>query len=343
MDDTIDSPFYYGQAQVGCCPSAISFLILSYITQLMIIATAVVLAMSLTLGTLSLMGLSQAGREERNYQSLDRACVTGITEHLRPPSGLDDNDQQQEYVENVLASDHTGALCGSHQHIASSSEQPLNLPPPRLQSTDRQTVLLCLLLIVSLLANLSSWLWWLFNKDPGRLYLELHFFCAVANYGQVSSRLGSSAWINNLLSYPSGRVIKLKLYCKRKPRLFPWYHIGADDDASMDGDSASGFSPLSGYNRHRRGEIMGEAAAIKGFPMPAPPLAPVSDDMQGECFRTPPASLRVTQCPLFPPVQHLFTAAGGDPSTLKAPVSEGDPSPGASTGSASLSGRWMAP
>ncbi|CAL8377979.1 unnamed protein product [Boreogadus saida] len=103
------------------------------------------------------------------------------------------------------------------------------------------------------------------------------------------------------------------------------------------------FFPLSGYNRHRRGEIMGEAVAIKGFPMPAPPLAPVSDDMQGECFRTPSASRRVTQCPLFPPVQHLFTAAGGDPSTLKAPVSEGDPSPGASTGSASLSGRRMAP
>lgn len=34
--------------------------------------------------------------------------------------------------------------------------------------------------------NLSSCLWWLFNKDPGRLYLELQFFCAVANYGQVS-------------------------------------------------------------------------------------------------------------------------------------------------------------
>ncbi|CAL8237121.1 unnamed protein product [Boreogadus saida] len=55
---------------------------------------------------------------------------------------------------------------------------------------------------------------------------------------------------------------------------------------------------------------MGEAAAIKGFPIPAPPLAPVSDDMQGECFRTPSACRRVTQCPLFPPVQHLFTAAG---------------------------------
>ncbi|CAL8399552.1 unnamed protein product [Arctogadus glacialis] len=45
------------------------------------------------------------------------------------------------------------------------------------------------------------------------------------------------------------------------------------------------------------GEIMGEAAAIKGIPMPAPPLVPVSDDMQGECFRTPSSSRRATQCP----------------------------------------------
>ncbi|CAL8394828.1 unnamed protein product [Boreogadus saida] len=67
--------------------------------------------------------------------------------------------------------------------------------------------------------------------------------------------------------------------------------------------------------------FLGKAAAIKGIPTPAPPLAPMSDDMQGECFRTLSSSRRVTQCPLFPPVQHLFTAAGGDPSTLKAPVS----------------------
>ncbi|CAL8370831.1 unnamed protein product [Boreogadus saida] len=68
------------------------------------------------------------------------------------------------------------------------------------------------------------------------------------------------------------------------------------------------------------GEIMVEAAAIKGIPMLAPPLAPMSDDMQGECYRTLSFSRRATQCPLFQPVQHLLTAAGGDPSTLKAPV-----------------------
>ena len=54
--------------------------------------------------------------------------------------------------------------------------------------------------------------------------------------------------------------------------------------------------------------------------MPAPPLAPMSDDMQGKCFRTLSSSRWTTQCPLFPPIQQFFTAAGGDPSTLKAPV-----------------------
>ena len=107
--------------------------------------------------------------------------------------------------------------------------------------------------------------------------------------------------------------------------------IEVDDVASLDdvfADSVSGFShPMAStatvvprQKPHRMadlfGEIMGEAAAIKGIPMPAPPLTPMSDDMQGECFRTVflPAAYPV------PPVQQFFTAAGGDPSTLKAPV-----------------------
>uniref|UniRef100_A0A3Q3VL44 DEP domain-containing protein n=1 Tax=Mola mola TaxID=94237 RepID=A0A3Q3VL44_MOLML len=55
------------------------------------------------------------------------------------------------------------------------------------QCADRQVgrhLLLCLLLTVSLLVNLSSCLWLLFNPVPGKLYLELQFFCAVASYGQ---------------------------------------------------------------------------------------------------------------------------------------------------------------
>uniref|UniRef100_A0A4W4HCH0 G protein-coupled receptor 155b n=1 Tax=Electrophorus electricus TaxID=8005 RepID=A0A4W4HCH0_ELEEL len=42
----------------------------------------------------------------------------------------------------------------------------------------------CCFLCVSGAQNLFSCLWWLLNTDPGRLYLELQFFCAVANYGQ---------------------------------------------------------------------------------------------------------------------------------------------------------------
>ena len=56
------------------------------------------------------------------------------------------------------------------------------------------------------------------------------------------------------------------------------------------------------------------------LPMPAPPPSCMSDDMQGECFCTQTSSRRAPRCPLFPPIQHYFTAAGGDPSTLKAPV-----------------------
>ena len=78
-----------------------------------IIGTAAVLAVSLALGTLSLLGLSQAGREERTYQVLDRASVTGMAEPLRPPGGLEDADQQQQHVESLLDSGETADLCSS--------------------------------------------------------------------------------------------------------------------------------------------------------------------------------------------------------------------------------------
>ena len=90
--------------------------------------------------------------------------------------------------------------------------------------------------------------------------------------------------------------------------------------------------------------------------MPAPPPSCMPDDMQGKFFRTQSFSKRALRCPLFPPIQHYFTTAGGDPSTLKAPVKSftnftnveewADTQarePGASPGSTSLSGRRMAP
>ncbi|NP_001098703.1 G protein-coupled receptor 155b [Takifugu rubripes] len=204
--DNIDSAFFYGRAQI--------------------IVTTVVLAVSLVLCAVSLMGLSQGDREQGGYEALSRAALTGFNDGLRTPGGLEEPQHQEisssacansvnrsficlllpdlqcfssfQSLPDMIASTqrepctsrgHSGALFdGQEQQQTPSSEQPLNLPPPGPPpSDDRQTVrhvLLCLLLFVSLIANLSSCLWWLFNKDPGRLYLELQFFCAVTNYGQ---------------------------------------------------------------------------------------------------------------------------------------------------------------
>ncbi|KAM9726713.1 lysosomal cholesterol signaling protein isoform 2-T2 [Menidia menidia] len=214
--DTIDSAFFYGRAQI--------------------ISSAVVLAVSLALGSVSLMGLSQGEREQGGYQALSRSTVTGITDEPRAPGDPEDQQQQQTQLadspalstdsdpngfpplqtmpdmiastqrEHTNGTGHSGALFDRQQPGSSSSEQPLNLPPPGPQpADDKQTVrhvLLSLLLIVSLLANLSSCLWWLFNKDPGRLYLELQFFCAVANYGQGFLSFGIYGLDRHLIILP---------------------------------------------------------------------------------------------------------------------------------------------
>ncbi|XP_068597352.1 lysosomal cholesterol signaling protein [Brachionichthys hirsutus] len=214
--DNIDSAFFYGKTQI--------------------IVSSVVLAVSLLLGAVSLMGLSQGNREQRGYHTLNRAVFTGIGDEMSAPGGSE--EQQQPPVahspacsinsgkshsfstlqtlpdmiastqrEHTNSTGHGGAPCDRQLRDSSStSEQPLNLPPPGAQSTDDdQTVrhvLLCLLLFVSLLANLSSCLWWLFNKDPGRLYLELQFFCAVANYGQGFLSFGVFGLDRHLIILP---------------------------------------------------------------------------------------------------------------------------------------------
>uniref|UniRef100_A0A1A8C6A3 G protein-coupled receptor 155b n=1 Tax=Nothobranchius kadleci TaxID=1051664 RepID=A0A1A8C6A3_NOTKA len=213
--DTIDSAFFYGKAQIIC--------------------SAVVLAVSLALGAVSLMGLSQGDREQTGYQALSRAAVPDIRNDHSAPCGPEEREQQQTRTANsptcsinsdlqsfsplqplpdMIAStqrEHTNSTVHDEalfdgQQRSSSSEQPLNLPPPGLQTTDDKQivrhVLLCLLLIVSLLANLSSCLWWLFNKDPGRLYLELQFFCAVANYGQGFLSFGIFGLDKHLITLP---------------------------------------------------------------------------------------------------------------------------------------------
>ncbi|OWK59454.1 lysosomal cholesterol signaling protein [Lonchura striata] len=81
-----------------------------------------------------------------------------------------------------------------------------------LQTGDKQLarhVLLCLLLIVGLFANLSSCLWWLFNQEPGRLYVELQFFCAVFNFGQGFICFGIFGLDKHLIILPFKRRLEI--------------------------------------------------------------------------------------------------------------------------------------
>ncbi|XP_015723905.1 integral membrane protein GPR155 isoform X2 [Coturnix japonica] len=80
-----------------------------------------------------------------------------------------------------------------------------------LQTGDKQLarhVLLCLLLVVGLFANLSSCLWWLFNQEPGRLYVELQFFCAVFNFGQGFISFGIFGLDKHLIILPFKRRLE---------------------------------------------------------------------------------------------------------------------------------------
>lgn len=64
--------------------------------------------------------------------------------------------------------------------------------------------------------NLSSCLWLLFNRVPGRLYLELQFFCAVANYGQVGvpDTTGSRLWALIVTQYQCHDMFSLtRVFC----------------------------------------------------------------------------------------------------------------------------------
>ncbi|XP_044525716.1 integral membrane protein GPR155 isoform X2 [Gracilinanus agilis] len=197
--DSIDSAFFYGKDQM--------------------ITTAVTLFCSILISGISLMCMNQS-TQEGSYEGLDRhsqnsktgeAERTSIEENPVPinepeiftsstiersscscsvgngelcHSSVDpiDNRSPGETLTPSLGTDeHCVSQCNSQSCILAQEEEQF------LQIGDKQLarhVLLCLLLIVGLLANLSSCLWWLFNKEPGRLYVELQFFCAVFNFGQ---------------------------------------------------------------------------------------------------------------------------------------------------------------
>uniref|UniRef100_A0A8C2PYF5 G protein-coupled receptor 155b n=1 Tax=Cyprinus carpio TaxID=7962 RepID=A0A8C2PYF5_CYPCA len=128
-----------------------------------IVCTVVVLGCSIMLGGLSLMGLSRGAQEEQNYQALDQNSMTGTTEDVRQPQTENQHSSELEQTYSSLNTGNCRFLIVNYTLT---------------------TTFLYLGLIICIFQNLSSCLWWLFSADPGRLYLELQFFCAVANYGQ---------------------------------------------------------------------------------------------------------------------------------------------------------------
>uniref|UniRef100_A0A4W5P243 G protein-coupled receptor 155 n=1 Tax=Hucho hucho TaxID=62062 RepID=A0A4W5P243_9TELE len=206
MPDTIDSAFFYGRPQIIC--------------------TSVVLAFSIVLGGCSLVGLRR-GTWDSKYHVLERDSMLGTTEDLRPQTGPDtqtipdSRDMFEPAGTGSINRGQCGTGCESPGCLLAQEEQ---------QVADRQVarhVLLCLLLTVSLLANLSSCLWWLFSRVPGRLYLELQFFCAVVNYGQGFI----SFWIFGLDKHLIILPFKKKISClwhRRKPEEQP-QRVVSDD------------------------------------------------------------------------------------------------------------------
>ncbi|XP_051847030.1 integral membrane protein GPR155 isoform X2 [Antechinus flavipes] len=162
--DSIDSAFFYGKDQM--------------------ITTAVTLFCSILVSGISLMCMNQ-NTQEGNYEGLDHRSQNskaGEAERTAVEESPVPTNEPEPFTSSTLeGNEHCVSHCNSQSCILAQEEEQL------LQIGDKQLarhVLLCLLLIVGLLANLSSCLWWLFNQEPGRLYVELQFFCAVFNFGQ---------------------------------------------------------------------------------------------------------------------------------------------------------------
>ncbi|XP_070332098.1 lysosomal cholesterol signaling protein isoform X2 [Odocoileus virginianus] len=220
--ESIDSAFFYGKEQM--------------------IITAVALSCSIVIAGISLMCMnrtSQAGRYEGFDQSQDhKAAEPGNTAFEDSPAPVNEPESftssapetsccscsmengelrcpSTEPVADITTSgsvtpsfeknEHCVSRCNSQSCILAQEEEQY------LHSGDQQLtrhVLLCLLLIIGLFANLSSCLWWLFNQEPGRLYVELQFFCAVFNFGQGFISFGIFGLDKHLIILPFKRRLE---------------------------------------------------------------------------------------------------------------------------------------
>ncbi|XP_023369928.1 integral membrane protein GPR155 [Otolemur garnettii] len=192
--DSVDSAFFYGKEQM--------------------ITTAVTLFCSILMAGISLMCMNrttQAGSYEGFDQSRGHKAVEpGNTAFEESPAPIHEPELFTSSIPETSmilkeTDDHCVSRCNSQSCILAQEEQQY------LQSGDQQLtrhVLLCLLLIIGLFANLSSCLWWLFNQEPGRLYVELQFFCAVFNFGQGFISFGIFGLDKHLIILPFKRRLE---------------------------------------------------------------------------------------------------------------------------------------
>lgn len=213
VPDTIDSAFFYGKPQIIC--------------------TTVVLALSILLGGSSLICLSRgswAHTEENSAEDLvteDDPENQSLFEPTAPsgdPNGaclLCDCAPPQPMPDMISTTINNTAttLTGQCESRCESTNCLLVQVEELQQVEERQVarhVLLCLLLTVGLLANLSSCLWLLLNPVPGRLYLELLFFCAVANYGQGLLSFALFGMDKHLIILPFKKRLHRLFYGKKQ-------------------------------------------------------------------------------------------------------------------------------
>uniref|UniRef100_A0A8C3UAX3 G protein-coupled receptor 155 n=1 Tax=Catharus ustulatus TaxID=91951 RepID=A0A8C3UAX3_CATUS len=192
---SIDSAFFYGKHQI--------------------ITTAVVLFISILISGISLMCMNRSRQgssygvlnpysprssvEEVEVEGSGQNHISPTVTQSSPESSIQGNSTQQVTLTSLFM-EH----CSAQTCVLAQEEQ-------LLQTGDKQLarhVLLCLLLIVGLFANLSSCLWWLFNQEPGRLYVELQFFCAVFNFGQGFICFGIFGLDKHLIILPFKRRLE---------------------------------------------------------------------------------------------------------------------------------------
>ncbi|KFP80352.1 Integral membrane protein GPR155, partial [Acanthisitta chloris] len=213
---TIDSAFFYGKHQI--------------------ITTAVILFISIVMSGVSLMCMNR-NRQESSYEVLNPYSPRS------PAAEVKVGGREQNHISATVPQPSPGCCCScqtTNGELSCAKESKVvsnavegKIPPIEtvdqcvrhcsaqtcvlaqeeqlLQTADKQLarhVLLCLLLVVGLFANLSSCLWWLFNQEPGRLYVELQFFCAVFNFGQGFICFGIFGLDKHLIILPFKRRLE---------------------------------------------------------------------------------------------------------------------------------------